>query len=128
MEILNPSSKVIEKYNGKNQEFISFVKNEMGLFFSKTAMKRFVLQPETRLTFVIDVDRLYFYISKKKNDGFVLKAYRHDSGLICSKMLVRYIYNRLPLVKRNGPRFQFKLSPVQINDCITFEILIHQKI
>lgn len=128
MEILNPYSEKLKERHDKSQVFISFRTKETGLSFSKAAMSQLILKPGIRITFVIDIDRLYFYIAKKEGDGFLLTEGRHEGGIISSRLLVRHIYARLPAAKRNGTRYGIRLSQTQINDCITFEILLNNRL
>lgn len=126
MEILNPTTKKIKDRHEYNKSFLSFMKNGTAIHFSKAAMKNFCLKPEMLITFVIDLDRLYFYISKE--EGFVLKHDRHDSGAIFSKLLVRHIYSRLPESKRNGTRYLIRASNTRISECITFEVILDKRL
>jgi hypothetical protein len=109
------------------QVLVSFSMTERIIYFSKGAMEEFVLKAGMRLTFVVDVGRLYFYISDKEKEGFFLSLTRHLSGQVASKLLVKTLYEKLPQIKRNGPRFGLRVSNIRINDCATFEILIDKK-
>lgn len=128
MEILNPNAIKLKQHHDKRQVFISFRTNGVGLALSKAAMVQFVLRPGMLITFVIEFDRLYFYLSSKEGEGFTIVGGRHESGLICSKLLVRYIYERLPAAKRNGSRYLVRVSNTRINDSATFEILLDKRI
>lgn len=107
---------------------MSFSKCGRVIYLSKGAMKDFLLADKMKLTFVIDVGRLYFYINKDDKTGFPIFIDEHQGGRIFSRLLVVTIYTKLPSAKRNGPKFNVRYSNTRINDCATFEILIHNKI
>lgn len=124
MEILKPSSKALSDKHLKRKIFAMFAPNKDVIALTYGTMQTFVLVPGMKLTFVIDLGRLYFYLVGKDEEGFVISKGNHGGGLICSKLLIRTIESRLPQVKRNGPRFEVRISNTRINDCATFEILI----
>lgn len=128
MEILTPNTSKVKEQHDRSQVFVSFRGNGSGMHISKEAMRQFVLKADMRVTFVIDIDRLYFYLSSKEADGFVISKGRHESGVICSRLLVRRIYERLPPAKKNGTRYGVRVSNTRINECATFEILLHQRL
>jgi hypothetical protein len=127
MEIINPLGRSKSIKLGMKKLFVSFKKHGDGIIFTEGVMSDYVLRGR-RLTFVIDVGRLYFYVSDKEGDGFMISNCSNGGGTIISKTLVKHIYSSLPIVKRNGPRFNIRLSNTRINDSATFEILIHQKL
>jgi hypothetical protein len=131
MEILNPSTKSIRETHNKSLIYVSFRKNlneSVGLCFTSALMRNFALQIGMRVTFVVDVGRLYFYLSPKGADGFLITKGKHDSGIISSRLLTRTIYQRLPAAKRNGSKYPVRVSTTRINECATFEILLEKQV
>jgi len=128
MEILTPSSEQLKEVHGKKGVFLTFRTSNAIISFSKAAMKYFALKPGMLLTFVVDYQRLYFYLSTNENEGFPIIKSNHDCGIVCSRLLIRTLQDRLPSIKRNGPRFDFRVSNTRIKDCITFEILVGNQI
>lgn len=131
MEILTPSSERIKKNHNKKLVYVSFRKSKkdfVGLHFTTALMKEFVLKPGMLFTFVIDTGRLYFHLSPKEGEGFLMTPGKHESGEISSRLLLRTIIERLPSVKTNGNRFPARVSMTRISDCASFEILIDKRL
>lgn len=123
MEILTPSSKTLKDTSEKKAKFVCFrpCRNRIGI--SKQTVKEFALKDRMKLTFVIDMGSLYFYISKK--EGFLLKIDKYGGGVINSTLLTKTIEEKIPSVKINGPHFGIRVCNSRINECATFEILVH---
>jgi hypothetical protein len=131
MELLTPSAKPVKEAHHKKLIYVSFRKggkDTIGLCLTSALMRSFVLRCGMRLTFVVDVGRLYFYLSPKGADGFLLTKGKNESAIISSRLLVRTIYERLPAAKRNGTRYPVRVSNTRINDCATFEILLDKQV
>lgn len=128
MEIINPVSRSKALSTGRDQVFASLRSDGKTMFFTKGAMDRFLLKDGMRLVFAVDIGRLYFYITKEKNEGFLLWGdVKKGYGLVCSILLIKTIRSRLPDVSRNGPRLGIRVSNTRINDCATFEIIVDRR-
>ena len=128
MEIINPSSVKKAISDGRHQVFVSFIGCGSGLHFSKGAMEDFLLTEGMRLVFAIDLGRLYFYITDKKDEGFKIYDNSRHGGHLFGRVLINTIHSRLPSTKKKGMRFPVRASNTRINDCATFEILIDKKL
>jgi hypothetical protein len=130
MEILNRTSKEVVKRSFKNKVTVTFTNGRM--YVSKQAMTDFMLKVGCNLVFVIDLGRLYFYVSKAgSEEGFPLCYSGIESkgiGCVNSGMLIRTITDRFPILKvKDRKTHPVRFSNTQINECLTFEILIDKK-
>jgi len=132
MEILTRTSKSVVKKDEKSRITATICDEE--IIFSGKALREFNIKPGTRLVFVIDVGRLYFYLAKKDSDeGFELKEQINKEGYKYGRIqgvrLIRVLRERFPSLKAKSNRKHIvRFSNTQINECLTFEILVDKRL
>lgn len=128
MEFISKKSKSIRDIDERRQPTVSVCPEF--LYFSSKAMSDFKLSIGSKLVFVIDMGRLYFYIAKKKEDeGFNLRVgdanTKPPGGKCCGRKLVNVLKERFPTMRgKQSKKYPIRFSNTQINECLTFEILI----
>jgi hypothetical protein len=132
MEILTPESGSVVKKGEKSKPTITICKEE--ILLSGRLIREFNIKIGSKLVFVADVGRLYFYIAKRStDDGFTVKAQVSPNtgvefGRVQGVRLCRVLRERFPELKKKGNNKHLaKFCTTQINECLTFEVLIDKK-
>ena len=103
---------------------VSIAKNN--IYFTKMAVEKYGIEHGKRVTFVTDVDRLYFFVNDDPNG---LKIFRtsEDGAKICGKALFKSLVRRLPNLLKAGHVFPLKWLNSEIQGNRVVEILFHNK-
>jgi hypothetical protein len=103
---------------------ISIYPNE--IYFNKMAAAKLGIEANRRLTFLSDVDRLYFYIS---DDPFGIRLHAMQSGgvKLYGSKLYRVLKEKVPSLLANGHIFPLKQLKTQVQGNELIEILFHKK-
>jgi hypothetical protein len=130
MEILTKDAKALQKVSKRNAVQVSICKDT--IYISSQAVEDFKFEFGIKIVFVVDMGRLYFFIAKDgQAGGFKLgiaSNYGVKAGKICSRLLCKVLHERFPLLLKNGNRTHpVRFSNTQINECLTFEILVNKK-
>lgn len=129
MEIINKKSKGITGRETRSKGcFVSFhgISNGKGqLNFSKECCDKMGLEIGDELTFVADVDRLYFY---KVDDGTGFNLLESKDGArLFSASLIRRLFNMYPRLKYHYRKLSVRKSVTKLNGNDLIEIQMDKK-
>jgi len=128
MEIIRNNKKTLARYEEKRKIAVSIKAGYIRIF--EQAMTDLKLKVGMRVVFVIDIDRLYFYLAKTEDEeGFLITAQNGSSaGKICCTRLIRLLLKRFPFLgHKNNDTHPIRLSNTQLNSSLTFEILLNKE-
>lgn len=126
MEIVNLSNPEMKLAKGRHtKRYIYFANDQITI--SKAACEEYGISEGLRISFVFDMDRLYFYVDYNI-DGFPLTisgvTIRFYSSPLVHKIRKRYF----ALNNKEKMKFGLKPLPTKMNGCPLIEILIRSKI
>jgi len=117
MEILNVKSKSLAR--------ATVVFRDKYMYFSRGAIEHYGLEIGKRISFVTEVDRLYFYVNDDP-DGFLI-CKREGGALVWAVLIMEVLLDQLPTLLRSGKKFPLKKTNTEVNGSKLVEILFHNK-
>lgn len=132
MELINNASKIVIEGNRKTgKPTMHFDTRDKWVSFSKKACYMFEILEGKRVNFLVELDRLFFYIDDNK-DGMricLLKnAYDSEDCRAYGTLIIRALQTKFPMKVKRGATFSLREIPTKTNGCKTIEVLLHKKI
>lgn len=130
MEILTKTSVALQKASRRNKVTATIGKEDF--YISSQAMEDLKLVIGMKLVFVVDMGRLYFYVARiDYAEGFILRIGSRlnvGMGKVSGRLLCKVLRERFPQLKlKNNACHPVRLSNTQINEFVTFEVLVDKK-
>lgn len=123
MEIINKKHKQAKRIISK--PYISFAHDMNRYFINQAGANLFNLIPGMYSHFMVDIDRVYIYLN---DDDSGIKANDNQGGLVFRSAPILNLLNRKNNIISASSKFQIRKSATKIQDSITLEILIHNRI
>lgn len=117
MEILNVKSKSLAR--------ATVVFRDKYMYFSRGSIEHFGVEVGKRLSFITEVDRLYFYVNDDP-DGFLI-CKREGGALVWAVLIIEVLVERLPNLLKGGKKFPLKKTNTEVSGSYLVEILFHNK-
>jgi hypothetical protein len=96
------------------------------IYFNKMASDRFDITPHRMITFLTDVDRLFFYVSDDPN-GLKIHQCTQGGTKVYNTMVYRVLLEKIPYLLANGHIFPLKRSNSEMQGNKLIEVLFHKK-
>lgn len=122
MEILNRESESVRINKKSTPPLVTFRHNRSAIGFNRPAIDAFGFKPGMHLHFVVDIDRIYFFMNNDQSGIPIRKE--GDSFRILSKGMFTVLTKRFPERVVPGASFKIRMMVTKINDCRTYEILL----
>lgn len=107
------------------QPYISFSHDMNRFFINSPGVNIFNLSAGAYLHFLNDVDRLYIYFN---DDPTGIIGRDNQGGLVFASAPVLKLLNRKNELIKPSSKFPLRKNCTQVKECITLEIMIHNKI
>lgn len=119
MELITPNHPDI-KGNKRPSDSPALIIGEDRIIFSSAAKRLILLEPGDKITFNIDLSRLYFY---RGCDGFeVKKSGGDDRRAIFSQALIALLKKKYPTLKRQ--MYKLRATNSKIANEVIYEVLL----